>query len=154
MPHLLPNQHANIEQNPIRRKKIEPHQWSLNRPQLNVTPPVTAALRSTSKKRMGKKKFFPVSVTQMLTFYTIFWSNCRYATVKKEPPARPPAPARRRQRSSKSLGGQVFKDSPFPERQARGVIAPARPPRRGSSSSLIDTHKYMKQKTEFLTIDI
>lgn len=67
----------------------------------------------------------------------------RYATVKKEPPARPPAPARRRKRSSKSLG-TTFKDSPFPERQKRGVIGPSRPPRRGSSSSLIDQHKYVQ----------
>lgn len=74
--------------------------------------------------------------------------------MKKEPPVRPPAPSRRRKRPSKSVGGHTFKDSPFPERQARGVIAPTRPPRRGSSSSLIDPHKYMKQKTEFLTIDI
>lgn len=64
----------------------------------------------------------------------------RYATVKKEPPTRPPAPARRRKRSTKSLGA-TFKDSPFPERQKRGTIAPMRPPRRGSSSSLTDQHK-------------
>lgn len=77
----------------------------------------------------------------------------RYATVKKEPPARPPAPARRRKRSTKSLGETLqpdesrsnIKDSPFPERQKRGfnVMAPLRPPRRGSSSSLIDQHKYV-----------
>ncbi|XP_031640007.1 uncharacterized protein LOC116351986 isoform X2 [Contarinia nasturtii] len=73
-----------------------------------------------------------------------------YATVKKEPPARPPAPTRRK-RSTKSLGDTLqadssramFKDSPFPERQKRSfnISAPARPPRRGSSSSLIDQHK-------------
>lgn len=74
-----------------------------------------------------------------LVFFTF-----RYATVKKEPPLRPPAPARRPKRSAKSIGSS-FKDSPFPERQQRGVIGPSRPsrpPRRGSSSSLIDQHKY------------
>lgn len=74
-----------------------------------------------------------------------------YATVKKEPPARPPPP-RRRKRSTKSVGEasesanipKPFKDSPFPERQKRSFNAsPARPPRRGSNSSLIDHHKYV-----------
>ncbi|XP_055321148.1 uncharacterized protein LOC129577686 isoform X2 [Sitodiplosis mosellana] len=73
-----------------------------------------------------------------------------YATVKKDPPARPPAPARRHKRSTKSHGGDslqpdtsrsIFKDSPFPERQKRSFNAPSRPPRRGSSSSLVDQHK-------------
>lgn len=78
--------------------------------------------------------------------------------MKKEPPPRPPAPSRRRKRSERSTkslgGGHTFKDSPFPERQTRGIIAPIRPPRRGSCSSLVDSHKYMKNKKAFLSIDI
>lgn len=75
-----------------------------------------------------------------------------YATVKKDPAHRPPAPNRRRKRSTKSLGEKLqpddarpsFKDSPFPERQKRSynINSPIRPPRRGSSSSLADQHKY------------
>lgn len=93
--------------------------------------------------------------------------NCSYATVKKEPPARPPAPSRRRKRSTKSLGESnlqpestrpAFKDSPFPERQKRGNLfgPPSRPPRRGSISSLGDQHKCVvfkqikKKKTKFV----
>lgn len=72
--------------------------------------------------------------------------------MKKEPTSCPPAPTRRRKRSTKSVGENsqqetskpIFKDSPFPERQKRGynIISPARPPRRGSSSSLVDQYKY------------
>lgn len=69
----------------------------------------------------------------------------RYATVKKEPVTQPHVPARHRKRSTKSVKslGTTFTDSPFPERHKRGynIAGPLRPPRRGSSSSLIDPNK-------------
>lgn len=75
----------------------------------------------------------------------VFFLNFRYATVKKEPITQPHVPARHRKRSSKSTKsfGTIFTDSPFPERHKRGQnnAAPSRPPRRGSSSSLIDPNK-------------
>lgn len=93
----------------------------------------------------------------ILFFFILCDFENSYATVKKEPPARPPAPARRK-RSSRSPGDTLqaensraaFKDSPFPERQKRSfnILPPARPPRRGSSSSLIDQHKYVDFKME------
>lgn len=61
--------------------------------------------------------------------------------MKKEPPARPPAPVRRQKRSAKMSGESKIKDSPFPERAA---LSPTRPPRRGSSSSLVDQQKYVE----------
>lgn len=72
--------------------------------------------------------------------------------MKKDTMNRPPAPARRRKRSSKSIGESNLnennmkpnlKDSPYPERPTRNynIIVPSRPPRRASSSSLIDNQK-------------
>lgn len=73
----------------------------------------------------------------------------RYATVKKEPPQRPPPPMRRK-RSTKSLSESQSTQPTLernivetPERPKRNysTITPIRPPRRASSTSLIDGGK-------------
>lgn len=76
----------------------------------------------------------------------------RYATVKKDS-EKPEAPIRRRKRSTKSLSvpsstkpdpiKHQFVDAAYPDRSTRTqhIFAPKRPPRRTSSSSLIEQQK-------------
>lgn len=79
---------------------------------------------------------------ECIQYKTSFFSNS-YATVRKEPPPRPPAPIRRR-KSTRSLGDQrQFSTLPnfhsvSPARPSRNysTISPNRPPRGRSISSL------------------
>lgn len=75
----------------------------------------------------------------------------RYATVQQNE-EKPEAPTRRRKRSTKSLSVpsntqpdpmEHQLDSPYPDRPTRSnnIFAPKRPPRRASSSSLIEQQK-------------
>uniref|UniRef100_A0A1B0GGX9 Uncharacterized protein n=1 Tax=Lutzomyia longipalpis TaxID=7200 RepID=A0A1B0GGX9_LUTLO len=89
--------------------------------------------------------------------------NNGYAVVKKEPPPRPPPP--RRKKTSKALGESQFATMPLPKRSVTpptrpkrnySTIAPSRPPRTKSTSSLGEDKPYRRPSpdlTQYEEID-